>query len=368
MNRLWTDTELATLRRMRNDGAQVPAIARVLDRPVPATYARLALLGIVSQPHHVVTDTDRSIVTAMLARDHSASDTELAKALGRTPGSIRHVLQSMGLINARPVIRRPGARGIPSPVTLAARAQRHASKIVQRQAIDNRRTARELRRAAEAARRLLKVARAAEVQAQVASAKTLAAAAQTAALTAGAARLAADKANGGAVPRPSKAIRPPRLPAAARVTGRPKAVRLVTPTRAAAAPAAIAAASAARAGMTAVSVGRALPEKPTDPRPAGGVPRVSGRGGWQIIRSRRRRAAALAPMGAAERSDLVARFLAEHGVTRIEVSPAATAVARLRSRGRTVVSDGPGYLVDNRVKLANDNELIAYTAARLTAR
>ncbi len=82
-----------------------------------------------------------------------------------------------------------------------------------------------------------------------------------------------------------------------------------------------------------------------------------------------RRAPAPAARPGADRfgmGDAIARFMRERGVTRAGAEdPAAEAVRRVRARGYAVTREaGGGYLVDGRHRLADDETLFSFAAAR----
>jgi hypothetical protein len=76
----------------------------------------------------------------------------------------------------------------------------------------------------------------------------------------------------------------------------------------------------------------------------------------------RGREAALAV--SAEMAHAVERFLAERGATREKLDPAEVVVRRLRARGYAVLQRGDGYLVDGRVELATFSDLVDFARSR----
>jgi hypothetical protein len=103
---------------------------------------------------------------------------------------------------------------------------------------------------------------------------------------------------------------------------------------------------------------------------------TSGRGGWKSVRRDPGRTMAQAkaktkPANRADAVDLaqaaqaaIERFIAERGVTRTESSGIHSVVSRLQARGYIVVRDETGWTIDQRHRIACENELVAFAEAR----
>jgi hypothetical protein len=103
---------------------------------------------------------------------------------------------------------------------------------------------------------------------------------------------------------------------------------------------------------------------------------TSGRGGWKSVRRDPGRTMAQAkakakPANRADAVDLaqaaqaaIERFIAERGVTRTESSGIHSVVSRLQARGYIVVRDETGWTIDQRHRIACENELLAFAEAR----
>lgn len=63
-------------------------------------------------------------------------------------------------------------------------------------------------------------------------------------------------------------------------------------------------------------------------------------------------------------ADAIARFLAERGVTRVQLDPTEAAVTGLRRKGYTVLRDGDAFIVDGRHKLATCDALREFASRR----
>lgn len=63
-------------------------------------------------------------------------------------------------------------------------------------------------------------------------------------------------------------------------------------------------------------------------------------------------------------ADAIARFMAERGVTRVQLDPTEAAVVGLRRKGYTVLRDGDAFIVDGRHKLATVAELKEFASRR----
>lgn len=63
-------------------------------------------------------------------------------------------------------------------------------------------------------------------------------------------------------------------------------------------------------------------------------------------------------------ADAIARFLAERGVTRVQLDPTEAAVTGLRRKGYTVLRDGEAFIVDGRHKLASCEALREFASRR----
>lgn len=66
----------------------------------------------------------------------------------------------------------------------------------------------------------------------------------------------------------------------------------------------------------------------------------------------------------ASSADAIARFMAERGVTRVQLDPTEAAVTGLRRKGYTVLRDGEAFIVDGRHKLATCAALREFAAKR----
>lgn len=63
-------------------------------------------------------------------------------------------------------------------------------------------------------------------------------------------------------------------------------------------------------------------------------------------------------------ADAIARFMAERGVTRLQLDPTEAAVTGLRRKGYSVVRDGDAFVVDGRHRLATCDELKDFAERR----
>lgn len=66
----------------------------------------------------------------------------------------------------------------------------------------------------------------------------------------------------------------------------------------------------------------------------------------------------------ASSAEAIARFMAERGVTRVQLDPTEAAVTGLRRKGYTVLRDGEAFIVDGRHKLATCAALREFAAKR----
>lgn len=101
MNRVWTEEELAILRRDREAKVPVPVTAAKLGRPVPATYARARLIGTLVQPHQSWDEASVARLRALVCADPPMTDKRIAAELGRSVTQIRWKMQDLGLIGVR---------------------------------------------------------------------------------------------------------------------------------------------------------------------------------------------------------------------------------------------------------------------------
>ena len=412
-NRIWTKEEDEIIIRERAARTAVPAIAALLSRPVPATYLRARKLGTLVQPHKPATDDEKRVVRELAGRDPPATDNEIAAAIGRSPGSVRWLLQVMGLINTRDFSamirhankgRAPGRavadkQAMASTTALnaarreaarlekekgkkeaaAARTQLAADrKVVRERLAAEARATRQQQAAARkvACLRLTAEAKKAERQ-QVEQAR----AEKAAARAADRARLQAERAAEAAQ------VRAAREEARRQEKAAKEQAKGLARTEKAAAKAAssIAAVVQAHCSLNTVRIEQPSPAAtPTpivvyDPASMNGaasaepaVLRPSGRGGWKHIFGTHRRlprvdrarsrADDLALAEAAK--DAIASFVADRGVTRKVESPVELAIRKLRARGYTILGNGKGYTIDARHHLSNDNELLCFAEKR----
>lgn len=101
---------------------------------------------------------------------------------------------------------------------------------------------------------------------------------------------------------------------------------------------------------------------------------AEGRGGNVVGAMVRRVAAAPKPKRIATREDAlsvrtsaaeaIARFMAERGVTRVQLDPTEAAITGLRLKGYSVVRDGNDFVVDGRHRLATCDELKDFAERR----
>ncbi|MCL2714847.1 MAG: hypothetical protein FWD68_09770, partial [Alphaproteobacteria bacterium] len=410
---IWTKEEDNIILRERAARTAVPAIAAMLDRPVPATYLRARKLGTLVQPHKAASEEEKRIVRALAERDPPATDNEIAAATGRTAGSVRWLLRVMGLVNSRDfaamirhankgrVQARPAVDREARLAAAEARAARAQAARLEKEA--NRKAACAARAAAARERKLERGRQIAEARsARLEQAAALKEARAQAALQAREARSQQAMAARAEKAAASVAVRARQLAEreaaqAELVAAREQAHRELKAAREQAKAQARAGRAAAKAANAVASVvqahaslNAARSEQPAlaaaapivlyDPalrdsvvdRSVGAVVQTSGRGGWKQVfgthrklpRGTRVRARADDLALAEAAKDAIAAFIADRGVTRKVESPVELAIRKLRTRGYTVLGNGPGYTIDARHHLANDNELLRFAEQR----
>ena len=413
-NRIWTKEEDEIIIRERAARTAVPAIAALLNRPVPATYLRARKLGTLVQPHKPASDEEKRIVRELAGRDPPATDNEIAAVIGRTPGSVRWLLQTMGLINARDfsaMIRhankgRAPARAVADKQVKASATALNAARreVARLEKEKNKKEAASARAQLAADRKIARerlVAEALATQQQLVAARKLAylrlasetkqakrrqveqaRAEKASARAADRARLQAERAAAAAQ------VRAAREEARQQEKAAKEQAKVLARAEKAAAKAVNSIAAVVQAHSSLNTVRIEQPSLITAPAqivvydPASidraadkaepAILCASGRGGWkQVFGVRRRlpkpnrarpRADDLALAEAAK--DAIASFIADRGVTRKVESPVELAIRKLRARGYTVLGNGKGYTIDDRHHLSNDNELLRFAEKR----
>ncbi|RDI56820.1 hypothetical protein [Microvirga subterranea] len=428
MNREWTDEEIEILRRDRAAKVPVPVTAAKLNRPVPATYLRARMIGTQVQKHQSWGEEEVAQLRALVTANPPMTDKRIAETLGRTVTQVRWKMQDIGLIGVRDLsklakatsaaaasrqaLSEPNARKLrdqvkPCPSKPAANAERSKplQGLEQPRSSDTQMLAAALSRlakkfddvlkgaiaesengmmqAAMAAiaekksidERLVKLCRAAKpVSAPSSSSEQTA---QEIALAAGveqqAARSAPPKEQRISASKPAQPRAEATAPRgvvndntglrarhlAARPASRPASVPLPPPPAPAPPP-------------RIVVLDSPAPARPDMPAPD--MQQTSGRGGWKSVRRDPAKIAAQSRAKSVNRADAVdlaqaaqaaiEQFIAQRGVTRSEVGGTQALVTRLQSRGYIVVSEGEGWVIDQRHRVADDKALMAFAAAR----
>jgi hypothetical protein len=415
MNREWTEEEIDILRRDRAAKIPVPVTAAKLNRPIPATYLRARMIGTQVQKHRSWGEEEVTRLRALVTANPPMTDRRIAEELGRTITQIRWKMQDLGLVGVRDLSK------LAKATSLRSSSKSVASAPSSRMPLEPRKTAAPLGRKEpqglepthSSSAKLVEfaVSQLAGMLDQVLrnvvaeSEKGMMQAAMAAIIEKKAidARLAKLAPSAGAEPRndprqPAQGDqeRAHATPTAPTVKGR----RLVEQAQRLAA--------TVRRNEESEEVGaptRALQKKPASRPPSPLVvpvspplppaprivvldaplrprsepidseaPQMSGRGGWKSVRRDRAKVAAQGSAKSAKRSDAVdlahaaqaaiEQFIAQRGVTRSETGGPQAVVTRLQARGYIVVSDGSGWVIDQRHRVANDEELQAFAAAR----
>jgi hypothetical protein len=418
-NRIWLPDEDETIRRERERKTPVPAIAAMLNRPVPATYLRARKLDTRVQKHEVWSDAEETRFKELMTQPEPPCDRELAAAFKRSLSSIRWKVRDLGFVGARPlglsaaqkralqeqarerasarvatvktvnmvaraaIVDRaekpkvrdrsgpgPIARAVQSAVAgLLTKAMFGANAAATAAAKDRAEAKREQDRLlVEVNKRLAKeasAARRAQAKAAAIAARDLAREAKLAESRAAreearAAKQAA-RAEARAAAETARAIRaarakPPRPKAPARVVNATEA-RPVS--------------HAAPERVVVAPVVTFDPKAVVISPPLAPATKTSGRGGWAVTRRHRQTIApkvkatrddALALAEAAK--DAVAAFIAARGVTRAVDDATTSLINRLRARGYIIIQTGKGWMVDHRHEVKDATALEAFAAAR----
>jgi len=413
VNRVWTEEEIEILRQDRAARIPIPVTAAKLGRPVPATYARARLIGTLVQPHQPWDEAGVARMRELVSADPPMTDKSIAAELGRTVTQIRWKMQDLGLIGvrdlsklakitasrtgqsrpARPVAAKPvaAADAAPGPAPAAAARPAHREAPVQ----DPQHEAPDPRKAVTQAVERLEVRLAQKLKGSIAASEAgMIQAAKDAIAEKGRIdrRLAelADKPVSGsdAEKTPAQAVRKAdgrarqpkqdpkpqdrKRPDAPRPVARKTVTPAIQGASQGAAPRPVAAPTPPPAPKIVVMEAPAA-ARPPEPDPA--QAQVSGRGGWKSVRRDPARIMAQAKSGkAANRADAedlaqaaqaaISRFIAERGVTRMEIDGVQSLVSRLQARGYIVVREGDGWVIDQRHRLADEAELVSFAEAR----
>lgn len=357
----WTPDLDAQLRRLvLDDGLSPRQAAPVIGRPTGAVELRAKLLRIVAP---VRQDWDEPAVARLRKLfDDGATHEQMAADLGKPIGSIRWKLDDLDLKRGRGfqgnATRAPAPRPrIPAPTSPAvARGETGRPAIPRAPPGAVRPKADAVPRDREASRVAVEESRArariqaAKVTADADAILAEAARADRAVKAQAAARAKAEKADA-ARTRRAEAAEAKRLERERTKLARAAAVAEERRRRAEAKRLASAAATAEKREREELEAGKAR-----------ALAVAEGRGGNVAGGVVRRLLPAAKPKKLATRedalsvrssaADAIARFMAERGVTRVQLDPTEAAVTGLRRKGYTVVRDGDAFVVDGRHRLA----------------
>lgn len=428
MNREWTDEEIEILRRDRAAKIPVPVTAAKLNRPVPATYLRARMIGTQVQKHQSWGEQEVAQLRALVMANPPMTDKRIAETLGRTVTQVRWKMQDLGLIGVRDLSKlakatsaaaasrqtssgsssnrladhanSQPARFLPDPErsdspqkadqtpslsrkALAAAVSRLSEDLESRLKKAVAESEEGMMQAAMAAiaekraidARLASLRRASKPVAKQNSvpermAQELACKPGEQHQTARSANIEEQRSSGGnPVQQRISAIAPRKIGGdnpkarahqlAAKPLSKPASAPVLPPPPPAHSPRIVVLDSPAPARAD---------------LPAPDLQQTSGRGGWKAVRRDPARIAAQARAKSVNRADAVdlaqaaqaaiEQFIAQRGVTRSEAGETQTLVTRLQSRGYIVVSEGDGWVIDQRHRVPDDNELKAFAAAR----
>lgn len=417
MNRVWTEEELEILRQDRAARIPIPVTAAKLGRPVPATYARARLIGTLVQPHQSWDEASVARLRELVLADPPMTDKCIAEELNRTVTQIRWKMQDLGLIGVRNLSK---LAKITAAKTARPKPVKAPSKALPKQAPAKRHVARTAPADPQPVTAPAPVMTSALIDPRAALDRALMTlervfaerlksmiAASEAGMVEAAKAAIAEK--GSIDQRLASLVRPSAPENLQRVTGS-KTVEPETERKAEetvrsmkterALPERSQTAARKPAGKkpimpAAQGTSQAAPPRPVQQPAAPKLPKIivkeapaavkpveqdatpaqiSGRGGWKSVRRDPARIMALAKAKAANRTDAVdlaqaaqaaiERFIAERGITRTETNGVQTIVSRLQARGYIVVRDGDGWVIDQRHRVANENELTAFAKAR----
>lgn len=413
MNREWTEEEIEILRRDRAAKIPVPVTAAKLNRPVPATYLRARMIGTQVQKHQAWGNDEVERLRRMVMADPPMTDKRIAEELRRTVTQVRWKMQDLGLIGVRDLskLARATSAGSHRPTGAKPLTQPRSSPVSGApRKMTPAHTAREQHEAAERPRsttELVEVAVAQLAMVLDGVLKSAVAEAEKEMMQAAMAAIAEKKAIDERLTKltPPSAVRSPDENARASnpsssVRERPSLDKSVTSSTRDASPAV----SRKKPAKETKAPARQLAMKPISrpaaspapksmtsdpapkiivldaPAPARADPpalepsQVSGRGGWKSVRRDPAKVAAQARSKPANRADAVdlahaaqtaiEQFIAQRGVTRNEVGGPQALVTRLQARGYVVISDGDGWVIDQRHRVKGGKELEAFAAAR----
>jgi hypothetical protein len=415
MNREWTEEEIDILRRDRAAKIPVPVTAAKLNRPVPATYLRARMIGTQVQKHRSWDEEEVTRLRALVTANPPLTDRRIAEELGRTITQLRWKMQDLGLVGVRDLSKLAKATSLRSSPKAGASApsSRTAPEPRKKTAPLGRKEPQRPEPPHPSGQKMveLAVSRLARVLDQalrnvVAESEkgmmhaAMAAIAEKKAIDERLAKLASS-----AGPEPRSTPRQPVQRDQERTQAAPnvpavkdrRLVRQAQPhgatvpredesEKVSASMRQLQKKPASRpASPLVVPVSPPLPPSPrivvldAPLPPRSGLtalepPQMSGRGGWKSARRDPAKVAAQGRAKSANRSDAVdlahaaqaaiEQFIAQRGVTRSETGGPQALVTRLQARGYIVVSDGSGWVIDQRHHVANDEELQAFAAAR----
>lgn len=371
----WTSELDAHLRRLVVDEGLTPRqAAPVLGRPAGAVELRAKLLRIVPAPRQ---DWDETAVARLRKLfEDGAMQEAMAADLDRPMNSIRWKLDELELKRGRGVPTVPlrsVVRTRPSPPRPAtARIATGRPAVPRAPPAVHRPTPTTVVPDREAARFAVEAARA---KARTAAAKAKADADAILAEAAQAAREAKAQAAALVKVEKAEAERVRRIEAAEAKRLERERTKLA---REAAAAEERRRRAAERAEAKRLAAAAAAAEKrelvELEARRAHALAVAEGRGGNVVGAVVRRVAAAPKPKRIATRedalsvrtsaADAIARFMAERGVTRVQLDPTEAAITGLRRKGYSVIRDGSAFVVDGRHRLATCDELKDFAERR----